>query len=101
VATESSTSSQFSNIKDETFDDQTYCGFLCIFFYWLSFSFKALIFLAILGPCIGVLSVGFSVVGLFTMAVMLPASLQRIQRTSEFVTLQANTFKVSYSRLNN
>jgi hypothetical protein len=50
-------------------------------------------YLAILGPCVGVLSVGFSLVGLFTLFVMLPASLQRIQRTSDFVTLQANTFK--------
>lgn len=27
VATESSTSSQFSNIKDDSMDDQTYCGY--------------------------------------------------------------------------
>ncbi|KAI6219664.1 hypothetical protein M3Y95_01090600 [Aphelenchoides besseyi] len=54
---------------------------------------------SILGPSIGVLTVGFSVVGLFTMAIMLPAALSRIQRTNEYVTMQANNFKVHTNQL--
>lgn len=45
-------------------------------------------------PCFGALCVGFSLVGLFTAAVMLPASLLRLHRTADFVTRQANAFKV-------
>ncbi|CAD5231020.1 unnamed protein product [Bursaphelenchus xylophilus] len=49
-------------------------------FYWLV-------------PCFAALSVGFSLVGVFTVAVMMPAALSRFHKTHDYVNSHANHFK--------
>ncbi|CAD5225556.1 unnamed protein product [Bursaphelenchus okinawaensis] len=44
-------------------------------------------------PCFGALCIGFSLVGVFTVAVMLPAALFRLHKTHEYVNIHANHFK--------